>query len=235
MAELKTKPVDAVIRALQILKTFDHTAPELSLAEVCRRTGTVKSTALRMLISLAQEGLITVTPDRRYALGPELYWLGKCYADSFRLEDHVRPVMKDLVASAQECVSFFQRVGNKRMCLFREDSAQILREHVAEGDTVSLDKGAAGRVLTHFAKYDSMTPSPARTLESLPFVSIGERDSEIGGIAAPVFSNATGLVGAITISGPLSRLTQSRIDGLKPLVYASAAELSGKLGARFYG
>lgn len=235
MADLKTKPVDAVVRALQILKSFDTNAKDMSLAELCRRTGIVKSTTLRMLLSLAEEGMITITPDRRYALGPELYRLGKRYADSVEFEDHIRPVMKELVASTQECVSFFQRVGNKRMCLFREDSDQLLREHVAEGDTVSLDKGAAGRVLTQFAKHDAMTLGPAKTLESLPFISIGERDSEIGGIAAPVFSNVTGLVGAMTISAPLTRLSESRIATLRPLVYAAAARVSKALGARFYG
>lgn len=235
MSELKTKSVDAVVRALQILKSFDTNAKDMSLADICRRTGIVKSTTLRMLLSLAEEGMVTITPDRRYALGPELYRLGKRYADNVDFEDHIRPVMKDLVASTQECVSFFQRVGNKRMCLFREDSDQLLREHVAEGDTVSLDKGAAGRVLTHFTKHDALTPAPGKTLESLPFVSIGERDAEIGGIAAPVFSNVAGLVGAMTISGPLTRLTPSRIAALQPLVYEAAARVSKALGARFYG
>ncbi len=234
VADLKTKPVDAVIRALQILKTFDHQAPTMSLAEVCRRTGTVKSTTLRMLLSLAEEGLITVTPERRYTLGPVLYRLGKCYAANFRLEDHVRPVLKELVAHSEESVSFYQRVGNKRICLFRENCAQILREHVSEGETLALDKGAEGRVLTQFAKYDAMMPAPAKILGSLPLVSVGERDPGIGGIASPVFSSADGLVGAMTISGPITRLTPARIKALRPIMYEANAQLSRSLGARFY-
>lgn len=233
--ELKTKSVDAVVRALRILKIFDHGAPELSLAEISRRTGFVKSTCMRMLLSLAEEGLISVTPERRYTLGPEVYRLGKCYSGGFRLESHVRPVMKSLVAETNECVSFFQRVGNRRMCLFREDSEQVLREHVAEGDTVTLDRGAAGRVLMQFARVDAMQAAPAEVLADLPFVSIGERDSEIAGVSAPVFSNAAGLVGAIAISGPLSRLTPDRIAVLAPRISDAAILLSHRLGARFYG
>lgn len=231
----KTKSVDAVIRALSILKLFDQTTQDLTLAEISRRTGMVKSTALRMLVSLADEQLITVTADKRYALGPEVYRLGKAYSAGFNLETHVRPAMQDLVKDVNECVSFFQRIGNRRMCLFREDSDHLLREHVAEGDTVSLDKGAAGRVLTSFAKQDAALPAALATLESLPFVSLGERDAEITGIAAPIFSGAQGLVGALTISGPKSRLTEDYIVTLKPRVLHAAAAVSRKLGARFYG
>ncbi|SDH98433.1 IclR family transcriptional regulator [Alloyangia pacifica] len=233
--ERKTKSVEAVIRALQVLKLFDKSTQELSLAEISRRTGMVKSTALRMLVSLAEEQMVTVTADRKYALGPEIYRLGKAYTSGFNLESHVRPAMQQLVLDANECVSFFQRIGNRRMCLFREDSDHLLREHVAEGDTVSLDRGAAGRVLTTFPKQDPNLTAPLRTLEQLPLVSIGERDAEINGLAAPVFSAAQGLVGALTISGPKSRLTESYIEELKPKVLRTAANLSARLGARFYG
>lgn len=235
MTIVKTKSVDAVVRALSLLKLFEQASPELSLAEISRRSGIVKSTCMRMLISLAEQDMITITPDRKYTLGPEVYRLGKCYSASFRLEAYIRPVLKELVAESQEGASFFQRVGSQRMCLFREDSNQLLREHVAEGDTVALDKGAAGRVLLNFMNQDPMQPAPIRTLEQLPVVSMGERDSEINGIAAPVFSSSVGLVGAIAISGPRIRLSSETIRILSPMIFRAAQKLSMQMGARFYG
>lgn len=231
---LKTKPVDAAVRALKILRIFSHRSVELSLHEISERTGLAKSTALRMLLSLIEEGFVTFTSAKRYMLGPEVYRLGCIYVQSFDLEQRIRPLMKQLVAGADECVSFFQRVGNQRMCLFRENSQQLLREHVAEGDMVALDRGAAGRVLVNFANVDALERGSPDLKASLPYVSHGERDIAIGGLAAPVFSQIQGLAGALAISGPIIRLTPERIDTLRTLIYATAADMSARLGARFY-
>jgi len=231
---VKTKPVDAALRALKILKVFNHRAPELTLSEIALQIGMVKSTTLRMLLSLIEEGFVTVNASKRYMLGPEVYRLGCCYADSFDLEQRIRPRMKALVRSSDECVSFFLRLGDKRMCLFRENSLQVLREHVAEGDTVVLDRGAAGRVLLDFEKTSALESGSDTVKATLPYISHGERNSEIGGLAAPVFSHLKGLIGALTISGPIARLTPERIEELRPMIYATAAEISALLGARFY-
>lgn len=231
----KTKPVDAALRALKILKVFSQATPELTLSEIAVHTGMVKSTTLRMLLSLVEEGFVTVNANRRYMLGPEVYRLGCCYAENFDLEQRIRPRMKALVRDAGECVSFFQRLGDQRMCLFRENSQQVLREHVAEGHTVVLDRGAAGRVLVDFEHTPALQAASLEVRASLPYISHGERNSEIGGLAAPVFSPLKGgLIGALAISGPVVRLTPERLDALRPLIYAAAAELSAQLGSRFY-
>lgn len=231
----KTRPVDAALRALKILKVFGQSSPELSLSEIAQRTGMAKSTTLRMLLSLAEEGFVAVNASKRYMLGPEVYRLGCCYADNFDLEQRIRPRMKALVRESGECVSFFQRLGDQRMCLFRENSQQVLREHVAEGHTVVLDRGAAGRVLVDFERVSPLEAGTMAMRASLPYISHGERNSEIGGLAAPVFSTLKGgLLGALAISGPVARLTPERIESMRPLIYSTAAELSALLGSRFY-
>jgi len=230
----KTKPVDAVTRALRILKVFNHRTPTLALSQIAQKTDMAKSTTLRMLVTLVEEGYICVDADKRYSLGPEVYRLGRCYVDGFNLERHIRPVMKSLVDETSESISFFQQVGDKRMCLFREDSSQVLIEHVAEGGTVDLDRGAAGRVLLDFQHVGGYEPALKEQRMALPYQSLGERDAGIGGIAVPVFSSLQGLVGALTISGPVMRLSQERMTELAPHLYRAAAKLSSAMGSRFY-
>jgi len=230
----KTKSVDAVIKALNVLKVFNHRQTTLSLSEISQQTGLVKSTTLRMLVSLIEAGFVIVDRDKRYSLGPEVFRLGRCYVDSFNLEQHVRPVMKQLVNQSGESVSFFQRVGDQRVCLFREDSRQALREHVAEGDTVQLDRGAAGRVLIDFADITGRQPDHDDLLDTLPYLSYGEREIGITGLAVPVFSAMQGLVGAMTISGPDTRLTPDHLDDIKPMLFDAAVRLSASMGAAFY-
>lgn len=231
---LKTKGVEAVDKALHILSLFTTDSPKLSLGEISQRSGYVKSTALRLLISLQNAGLIVATADKNYMVGPQTFRLGHLYQRSLRLEPIVRPVLRALVLRTGESGSFFRREGNIRICLFREDSSQVLREHVPEGEAVGLDKGAPGHVLSEFSDVDGTRPASEGQLGRLPIVSLGERGPDIAGIAAPVFGAAQGLVGAVTLSGPRTRFTPQAIDDMKPLVMQAASELTGALGGSFY-
>ncbi|MCS0494573.1 IclR family transcriptional regulator [Ancylobacter sp. MQZ15Z-1] len=236
MAEtaLKTKGVEAVDKALHILSLFTADTPKLSLGEISQRSGYVKSTAMRLLISLQQAGLVVMQPDKSYMVGPQTFRLGHLYQRSLRLEPVVRPVLRALVLRTGESGSFFKREGNMRVCLFREDSSQVLREHVPEGEAVGLDKGAPGHVLSEFSDVDGTRPASDAQLARLPIVSLGQRGPDIAGIAAPVFGAAQGLVGAVTLSGPRTRFTPEVIEDMRPLVLEAARELTRALAGSFY-
>ena len=219
--------VDAVNRALSILTCFTGADERLSLAEIARRTGLYKSTVLRLIESLEAQGFLTRPDGRSYTLGAELMRLGALYSRQFRLEDRVRPVLARLVAATGESASFYRREGNRRICLFRCDSPSAIRDHVREGDVLSLDKGAGGRVFKAFA--DGRGP-----LGDLPFTSFGERDNETGSLAVPVFGADDVLAGVMTVSGPVSRFTRERVAHAGEALLAATRELSRTLGSRVF-
>ncbi|MFC5357653.1 IclR family transcriptional regulator [Azospirillum himalayense] len=231
---VKTQGVDAVKKALDILRAFSQEQPTLSLSEISKKTGYVKSTALRMLISLEESGFITANADKTYSVGSEAFRIGSLYQKTFRLEAVIRPVMRDMVNGTGESASFFRREGNQRICLFREDSAQALREHVAEGDVVALDRGAAGRVLLEFSDTNPLRPATPEMVARLPVISLGERDPDIAGVAVPILSATSGLAGALTLSGPAFRMTPERIAAMAPIVIAGGSRISAALGSTFY-
>ncbi|WP_277667612.1 helix-turn-helix domain-containing protein [Novosphingobium lindaniclasticum] len=77
---LKSEPrslegVAAAQRALSVLTCFRQGDDQLTLAEMARRTGIVKTTVMRLLISLEQAGLI-VRVNGSYQLGGEIVRLG---------------------------------------------------------------------------------------------------------------------------------------------------------------
>ncbi|APZ52206.1 IclR family transcriptional regulator [Salipiger abyssi] len=232
--KLKTKGVEAVDKALRILSLFDSRSPTLSLGEISERSGLVKSSALRLLISLQNAGYITMTTDKRYAVGVEAFRIGQVYQHSLRLEEVIRPVLEDLVRKTGESGSFFRREGNMRVCLFRADTHQPLREHVAEGDAVEIGKGAAGHVFMTYGALAGDVPAGADDLARLPDVSIGERGPGIAGMSAPIFAVGQGMIGALSLSGPSLRLTEERITEMKPHVLAAAATICTRLGSPFY-
>jgi DNA-binding IclR family transcriptional regulator len=155
-----------------------------------------------------------------------LHW-GGLYQAALRLDDHVPSVLRRLVQETGEGASFFTREGNLRVCLFRIDSPKSVRDHVRTGDLLPLDKGAAGRVLSSFDR--TLTP-PTNFPKQPLIITIGEREPDIGAIAAPVFGPMGSLRGALAISGPAARFSSDLIPGMAHAVLNAASELTRRLG-----
>ena len=223
--------VEAVDRALRVVGCFGEGDAALTLTEIAQRTGYYMSTILRLAASLEKAGFLVRRSDKGFALGSEVMRLGALYQRSFRIEEHVRPVLKRVLQATGESASFFRREGDGRLCLFREDSLHGIRDHVHEGEVLPLDKGAPGRVLTSFDETAARSPEEmARAFAALPFVSLGERDAEMAAIAVPVFSGRDGLVGALNVSGPVTRFTAAKVAEMRPLLLEAGRRLSEDLG-----
>lgn len=214
----------AVDRALSLLGAFRHGDRGLTLAELAERTGLYKSTALRLLASLEHARLLRRGAAGRYALGPEVARLNALYAESFSLEAEVLPVLRELVAATQESAAFHVRQGEQRLCLFRVDSPQLLRDHIRAGDLLPLDRGAGGRVLLAFGGAKGRLYEQARR-DGIVSLS-GDRVPGLTGISAPVWQAGGALAGALTLTLPEQRLK----PGFEAAVKGAAQRLSERLG-----
>lgn len=213
----------AVDRALSVLSAFRAGDEALSVTELADRTRLYKSTVLRLLASLAHGGLIRKTTDGLWSLGPEISRLAAVYTASFSLEDVVLPVMQQLVAKTGESVALHIKQGEQRLCLFRVDSPQLLRDHVKAGDVLPLDRGAGGRVLMAFSGAKGKVYDKIRKDGYIHAVS--DRVPGLVGVSAPVFKGNGQLVGALTLTVPESRFKNQFVDDLR----ASAALLCQQL------
>ena len=221
----RTGGVEAVNRALAVLRCFTDAEPVLTLTQIAEATGFHKSGVLRLAASLEIGGMLVRRPDKSYALGHEALRLAGVFRRSFRLEEYVRPVLRRLLEATGESASFFRREGGDgRLCLFREESRRGIRDVIHEGDVLSLHRGAAGHVLR---RYDG---GATRPLGGLPMVSRGERDSETAAMAVPVFGTGGALMGALSLSGPMSRFDAERIAAMSAHLVEAGRHLSHELG-----
>lgn len=226
--------VEAVDRATSLLACFREGDASLTLSELSARTGFYKSTILRLAASLEQAGLLVRLNDKGYVVGPEAMRLGSIYQNALRIEDHVRPVLRRLLQVTGESASLFRREGDRRVCLFREDSIHSIRDHVTEGATLPLTNGAAGHVLRLFDGCGD--PAGGRTLPDLPVFSYGERDREIAAAAVPVFwrrASRIELLGALTLSGPIGRFNERTGQGIAMALLDEGRKLSVRLGGSY--
>ena len=81
----QVKGVASADRLLTVLSAFRRGDDALELAELAERTGLVKSTIMRMCVSLQSFGFIERMRDGRYRLGTEIARLGSVYLQSFAL------------------------------------------------------------------------------------------------------------------------------------------------------
>lgn len=223
MAESGVASVD---KALTILRLFSSQHPALSLNQIADATGLYKSTALRMLASLGNALLILKRSDGLYVLGPAIASLNAGYQQQQSLESLVLPILQQLMKATQESAAFHVRQGDQRLCLYRVDSKQALRDHIKVGDLLPIDKGAGGKVLHAFEGAPGKANEQIR--EAMVLAISGDRVKEISGISSPVF-NAEGLVGVITLTMPTYRFEAKQAS----LVKASAKKLTELLGGKF--
>ena len=213
----------AVDRALCVLSAFRSGDKALSVTELAERTRLYKSTVLRLLASLAHGGLMRKTTEGLWSLGPEVSRLAAIYTASFSLEDVVLPVMRQLVAKTGESVALHIKQGDQRLCLFRVDSPQLLRDHVKAGDVLPLDRGAGGRVLMAFSGAKGKVYDRIRKEGFIH--STGDRVPGLVGVSAPVWKGEGQLVGALTLTVPENRFKDEFVHDLR----ASASLLSQQL------
>lgn len=228
--EARNQRVEAVDKAIKVLASFRNGDAPLDLAELARRTGFHKSTLLRLLKSLEEGGLINRLPDKSYGIGSMAVRLASIYQRMYRLEEHIRPVLRRLVSETGESASFYRREGDHRVCLIRENSDHALREHALEGETRPITKGASAQVLLKFADVHA-AHIPPKLAAAIPFFSFEEFNKGISGAAVPVFGASGKLEGALTLTGPLTRLTPDRLKHLSLLLINAGSEVSRALGA----
>jgi DNA-binding IclR family transcriptional regulator len=216
--------VAAVERALTILSVFQRGERAVPLAEIARRTGFYKSTILRLTKTLCEYGVLTRLSDGKYRLGSMLLHLGSLYRDSFQLEEVIVPALMELVRTTGETSTFYIRQGRMRVCLFRADSPEMLREHISPGQSLPIDGTAAGHV---FSLMEAKTP-PCDS--RFPIYTQGVRDPFIASCAAPLTTSSGIFLGVITVSGPTARFTRDKRKAAGKRLIEVVRKLATQLG-----
>ena len=220
----KTQGVAAVQRALAILDTFAGVGSR-SLADIAKITGLAKPTVMRSLVSLDEAGYLVRLTDGRYALGAKTFQLGSTYRANFNLEQHVLPVLQRLSRQTLESSAFHVRERDSRLCLFRVDSPQLVRDVARPTNLAPLDLTSTGHVLRTASWADRMDHG-AHVL-----VSSGIYDAVTASLSTAVFGHDGALVGALTVSGPIERIRQADLRALASQLTDASHQLSLVLGA----
>jgi DNA-binding IclR family transcriptional regulator len=190
----------------------------LSLGGLQAATGLPRATAHRLAVALEAHGLLRRDDEGRFDLGPELAALGRAAAERFPLAGLALPALEALRSATEESVQLFVREGGHRRCVVSLPSPHALRWIVPEGVLFPLDVGSAGRVLS------------GEAVDGAWVESVEEREPGVASVSAPVVDADGSVVAAVSVSGPIDRLTRSPGERLGGPVVEAAATISTALG-----
>ncbi|WP_027584878.1 IclR family transcriptional regulator [Bradyrhizobium sp. Ai1a-2] len=221
--------VDAVSRALAILKAFRAERAAMTLTQIAEATDLYKSTVLRLASTLEADGFLVRGADRLFRPGPELWHLGSLYQRGLDLGAVIRPSLRRLVEATAETASFYVADGDERICLYRVNSPRSVRHHLEEGQRLPIDRGAAGRILTAYREPVSAEGKKIR--DRGYYVSIGERDLEVAAAAVPLMDVYGKLRGVLSVSAIWTRFDADARKAAIDVLKLEAKALAGLLPA----
>ncbi len=220
--------VEAVERAFTLLNAFNDGSTALPLKELSNRSGLTKSTILRLAVSLEKFGYMVKDSEGLYHLGPMLWRLGSLFRQNLNLEVIIKPVLEELMKKTGESASFYIPRGKFGICLYRTNSKHLARDHVEAGDIIPLGLGSSGQVLKAFLNGRGKLATQIR--KERTYVSLGERDPDVAGIAAIVTGPGDEVVGSLSVSGITTRFDKRAVESHRTLILEAAKTIECSLG-----
>lgn len=239
---------------LEALAVAVRRQPEgASLTELGRAAGFTASSTYRYLRPLISFGLVSQDPaSGRYRLGLRMVELAGICLQSISFRTVARPFAEELTRRTQETVYLGVPDGLEVVYLDRIDSPLPLRPHTNLGGRNPLHCTSLGKAMMaadpELAARVMGQPLPARTEHTLTTradlaadlaataargyaVDDLENEAEVRCTGAAIYDHTGAVVGAISVSGPATRLTLERIEAqLGPLVRATAGDISRAMG-----
>lgn len=248
------KTTSAVGRAFDVLRVLRGAPVPMQLTTIAESVGIAASSAHSVLLQLCAEGAVSQDAEKRYQLGPALFYLGSAFARGASL---YRATWVELVNAANE-------MGvTTAIAVPWDEHHLVLNAHrggtsdvtVPFGGRVPIDGGSFGKV--YYAYSGVPTPPKIRQFTDASVTDpdefakqltqtrqagyasdIGEFADGVGAVCAPVTSSE-GYEGLAAFLGPLDRFEELQFTALGRRLANLTARASHTLGAtdrvRFFG
>src|SRR6266851_3553946 len=154
----------------------------------------------------------------RFVLGPRLAELAAAAGED-RLLAVAQPVLTQLRDLTGESAQLYRRQADARICVAAAERASGLRDTVPVGAALPMTAGSAAQVLLAWDEPERMHRGlrgarfSATTLAQVRrrgwAASAAERELGVASVSAPVRSLAGKIIAAVSVSGPIERLTRS--------------------------
>ncbi|HWK93284.1 IclR family transcriptional regulator [Luteimicrobium sp. NPDC057192] len=228
-----TSGVGVLDKAASVLSALE--AGPATLAQLVVSTGLARPTAHRLAVALENLRFVSRDMQGRFVLGPRLNELATAAGED-RLLAAANPVLTALRDHTGESAQLYRRQGDLRICVATAERPVGLRDSIPVGATLTMGAGSAAQILLAWEEPDRLH----RGLRDAKFTatilsgvrrrgwaqSVGERELGVASVSAPVRNQAGRVVAAVSISGPVERLSRQPGRLHAPAVAAAANRLT---------
>jgi len=240
--------------AMQLLLSFSPAKADWGNNELARQIGISKSQAHRLLKTLTDYSFLERDPStEKYRIGPALYGIGSLYIETTDLMRATQPVAKALNELTEETILVSVLNKGYISVVMKEECKHILRWAVHVGYAAPAYSSAMGKALLSElseSEIDMLYPNEnlrvltSKTVATKSLLKQQLKEARRAGVAidrgggyegiagiATVIRGPSGMaLAAISISLPLIRLEDSKVENLATLVRLGARLISYRLG-----
>ena len=248
----RAETVTAIERAADVLALFAEAGPTLGVTEIARMLELSKTVVHRVLASFRAKGFVDFDEHtRRYSLGPMVLTLGLTYLDRIDVRGLAREAMQRLSDQTNETATLSVRSGWTRVYIDQVTPPRDIKMVVPLGRPFPLHAGGSSKALLAFLTREEqeaylemplarLTPltvtDPDQLRKDLALVrqrgyamTMGERQSGAGAVAAPVLGLDGRPVAAMSICGPVERF-RDEVDAAVELLLETTRSMSKQMG-----
>jgi IclR family acetate operon transcriptional repressor len=244
-----SQSVDRAITVLEIIAREGSA----SVSEVATEVGVHRSTISRLLTVLDLRGLVEAAPGRgRYRLGSGILRLASAVGTSLDVTVQGADVAADLAATIGETVNIAVVQGSSAINVHQSEGTGAITANNWVGRPTPLHATSSGKVLLAWltgseveallgSNLTAFTPATitdhrvleaelARARSNGYAVTVGELETGLNAIAAPVRAAGGRVIAALSASGPAYRLPPPLLDRHSAAVIAAANRLADRMG-----
>jgi IclR family KDG regulon transcriptional repressor len=250
----ETQVLTSVTNAARLLREFGRGEPQLGVSELARRLGIPKSSAHRIVHTLAKEGLLErVEETGAYRLSVTMQILGASAQATSGLHGAATAALDELRGLTRETVHLSVLDGLEVVYVERRESPGAVRMFGRIGNRGLAHSTASGKVLLAFLPPDELGRRLAgvRLARRTPYTitskdrlraellriraqgwaeNINEAHIGFASVAAPIRNPAGEVVAALSVAGPVQRFDGDNRRRLVRPVTECAAQISRRLG-----
>lgn len=253
-----TGQVQSLQRGLRLLELIAEAHGSVALTDLAQQAGLPNSTTHRLLSTMQQQGFVQQVGDLGlWTIASHAFFVGSSFLQSRNLLAIVHPILRRLMEDSGETVNLavldvsdFQAV-----IIDQVQCTQLMRMSAPIGGKLPMHASGAGKAflstvsdahlveLLHKKGLHSYTPhtrsNPNNLKEELAHIrkqgfSFDDEEHALGlrCIAACIYDEHQEAFAAISISGPVSRITDDRVIEIGALVIKAAKEVTLAYGGR---
>ncbi|MDC7787492.1 IclR family transcriptional regulator [Rhodoplanes sp. TEM] len=244
--------VRSVQLALDVLEAIAFSGDEVGVTQLAERLDVTKGSVHRHLHTLVERGYLTQNPaTTRYAIGPKSRLLAR-FAPDTDLTQVAEAPMRELRDRLGHTVVLSAMTPRGALVLTTIASTSPIEIGVRPGSELPFHASAQGKVLLAFAPRPVQERILARKLETFNGRTIVERDAieaelvriarqgfasapeevllGINVMAAPIFDERDGCIGALAIVGSIQYLPEAPDDETVAALKDYAQQISRRFG-----